>query len=372
MLGRGRYGSCFKAYLTASASSVGTNADTDDSSSPAPPAATGCAASSSEEASVVALSRLLVTSGTNSSLSSSLWTSTESCAAPVLSVSSSSARCAVGSESSARSTSASPGNVVVSQPAVTRAAQVRALSRVQSDKANCRPTAAAASSRQSHRDELRARVPCAVKVLDLNPQSVREAQVKKRGGKSYRGDHSERADGVAHFFRPPPKQLSCSLPVHENLCTVVSYEERPDSREIVLVMEALPGRTLVSWLERFGAMHEREVRHVARGLVAAVLQLHSHGVAHRDIKCDNVLYDRPPEGSGMVKLVDFGLSTKFALPSEGENEFHIGIAKRPNSDGLVTDCPGAPVECRRAGGSKGAKTVGWRGQNKENSLLHCS
>ena len=66
-----------------------------------------------------------------------------------------------------------------------------------------------------------------------------------------------------------------------------------------------PGRGLA--IDRTSAIAED----VARGMV----HLHTHGVVHRDLKCENVLLD----ASGVAKVCDFGVSSLSTLKSAAGN-----------------------------------------------------
>lgn len=47
-----------------------------------------------------------------------------------------------------------------------------------------------------------------------------------------------------------------------------------------------------------------------KSLLEAVLHMHERGVAHRDLKPDNILMDPTSEGTS-IKIIDFGVSAKF-------------------------------------------------------------
>ena len=47
-----------------------------------------------------------------------------------------------------------------------------------------------------------------------------------------------------------------------------------------------------------------------KSLLTTLNHLHERGVAHRDIKPDNILIDPTSDGF-TVKLIDFGVSSKF-------------------------------------------------------------
>ena len=79
----------------------------------------------------------------------------------------------------------------------------------------------------------------------------------------------------------------------------------PDG-EPFLVMEYLEGCDLAALLEARGPLASAEavayVRQAAAGLAAA----HAHGIIHRDLKPSNLFLTLAPNGSPLVKIVDFG------------------------------------------------------------------
>ena len=78
-----------------------------------------------------------------------------------------------------------------------------------------------------------------------------------------------------------------------------------------LVFEKMAGLTLLDWMERHGGwMCEEEVSEVARGLATALDFLHHKGVAHRDLKLENILCTSL-DHIHPIKVCDFDLSTDF-------------------------------------------------------------
>lgn len=72
-----------------------------------------------------------------------------------------------------------------------------------------------------------------------------------------------------------------------------------------LIMELCEWPSLRTELQRFSRFSETMAAEVAKTLLQTAEYLHSHGVVHRDIKPDNVLYEAE---EGTLKLIDFGVS----------------------------------------------------------------
>jgi len=83
---------------------------------------------------------------------------------------------------------------------------------------------------------------------------------------------------------------------------LLDYYEKPDS--FVLVLER-PDRSvdLFDHITQQGSLDDETARRYLRQVVTTVVQLHSCGVVHRDIKDENLLLDQT---TGAVRLIDFG------------------------------------------------------------------
>ncbi|XP_012891508.1 PREDICTED: sperm motility kinase Z-like [Dipodomys ordii] len=90
-------------------------------------------------------------------------------------------------------------------------------------------------------------------------------------------------------------------------CVVRTFEVLETTDKVFLVMEYVHGRDLLHHLQESRRMREDEARAVFHQLLRAVQHCHENGIAHRDIKLENVLIDL----CGRVKLCDFGLGTRF-------------------------------------------------------------
>ncbi|MBX3471316.1 MAG: serine/threonine protein kinase [Planctomycetes bacterium] len=97
---------------------------------------------------------------------------------------------------------------------------------------------------------------------------------------------------------------------HPVVVTPLDAGRAPDGRPW-LVMERVEGESLQARVARAGPLPPLEAARLVERLARALDQVHAQGVAHRDLKPDNVLVT--PQGD--VRLIDFGLA-RFLL-SEG-------------------------------------------------------
>lgn len=96
---------------------------------------------------------------------------------------------------------------------------------------------------------------------------------------------------------------------HKNIVRYLGTDRTDDSLSIF--MEYVPGGSIRSLLERFGALKESVVRMYTRQLLLGLEYLHQNGIAHRDIKGANILV----ANDGTIKLADFGASKNLTQPS---------------------------------------------------------
>ena len=104
---------------------------------------------------------------------------------------------------------------------------------------------------------------------------------------------------------------------HEN---VVRLHDVFESRHhFYILMEAALGGQLLEKILKVRCMSEHETASVFEQLAQSVEYLHRQGIVHRDIKCENIVYDEPGF-QGRIKLIDFGLSCL----AESVDELHSG------------------------------------------------
>lgn len=114
------------------------------------------------------------------------------------------------------------------------------------------------------------------------------------------------------------KQLKRELEIlhcmdHPNIIKL--YEVYEDNRYIHLVTELCVGGDLFSHILEQEQLAEEQAAFIVYKVLLAIHHLHSLNYSHRDIKAENVLFtDTGPNCE--IKLIDFGLSNKFAEDRE--------------------------------------------------------
>ncbi|VDP02436.1 unnamed protein product [Soboliphyme baturini] len=84
------------------------------------------------------------------------------------------------------------------------------------------------------------------------------------------------------------------------LYEVIEFEGR-----IYLVTEYAGGGELYEHMLKHVRFSEKEARRYFRQIVSAVLYCHYNGIVHRDVKPENLLFDK----NNKIKIIDFGFST---------------------------------------------------------------
>ncbi|XP_070855059.1 testis-specific serine/threonine-protein kinase 3 isoform X2 [Drosophila suzukii] len=91
---------------------------------------------------------------------------------------------------------------------------------------------------------------------------------------------------------------------HDNLITF--YQSIETSHRVYLIMQLAENGTLLDYVRERKFLDEPQSRTLFKQLVSAVEYIHSKGVVHRDIKCENLLLDE----NWNLKLIDFGFARK--------------------------------------------------------------
>lgn len=99
---------------------------------------------------------------------------------------------------------------------------------------------------------------------------------------------------------------------HENL--MKHEQDFEEDGRINIIMEYCEGFTLVELIEQRDTIDEALTQKIVAALLRGLEHLHSNGVAHRDIKCENIICN--PGAAEDTKIVDFG----FAKPLGPNNQ----------------------------------------------------
>lgn len=101
------------------------------------------------------------------------------------------------------------------------------------------------------------------------------------------------------------------------------YDFKQDARSnrSYLIMEYVKGCSLDMFIQQNGTLAEEDADKLLAQLIKAVEALHSKGIAHRDIKPQNILITEEKE----LKLIDFNISKmtkERSMNSESRNKFN--------------------------------------------------
>jgi serine/threonine-protein kinase len=103
---------------------------------------------------------------------------------------------------------------------------------------------------------------------------------------------------------------------------VAVYDQGSDGRLHYIAMEYVAGRTLRQILNERGRLSPREALDIMTGVLSGLAAAHQAGLAHRDVKPENVLLTP----AGEVKVADFGLARSVAGAVQTKGGMIIGTA----------------------------------------------
>lgn len=121
---------------------------------------------------------------------------------------------------------------------------------------------------------------------------------------------------------------------HPNIVSVLGFGVTQDARPFI-VMEQLLGKTIAEELDTRGALPPPEAIFYVLQLLAALEAGHALGVVHRDIKPDNLFLVDSPDGTRVLKVLDYGVAR--VLP--GFSEDAPQPLAVPTETGLVVGTP---------------------------------
>jgi serine/threonine protein kinase len=99
------------------------------------------------------------------------------------------------------------------------------------------------------------------------------------------------------------------------------YEFHETEKKIYVFMEYCHNGELFNHINSRGPLSEKKAAKIFKQILSAMKYLKSQRIFHRDIKCENILFDK----NWNVKLVDFGFATK-----EDEETFSTTFCGSPS------------------------------------------
>lgn len=112
----------------------------------------------------------------------------------------------------------------------------------------------------------------------------------------------------------------CHLGKHESVVNCLQVFE--DDRFVYIVMELLTGGQLlprVADASHYGQYSESDARDIARNIARGLAHCHALGIAHRDVKPENILFSSESNHTD-VRLTDFGIAHILQCGEEGDLE----------------------------------------------------
>jgi eukaryotic-like serine/threonine-protein kinase len=132
--------------------------------------------------------------------------------------------------------------------------------------------------------------------------------------------HAELANDEDFVRRFVAEARSVARLSHPNVVTV--YDQGADGRTLYLAMEYVPGRTLRDLLHERTLLRPREALDIMEGVLSGLAAAHGAGIAHRDVKPENVLLGDAQE----IKVADFGLARLLSDVPHTKSGLLIGTA----------------------------------------------
>jgi len=132
--------------------------------------------------------------------------------------------------------------------------------------------------------------------------------------------HPELSDDAEFVRRFIGEARSAARLSNPNVVAV--YDQGSDGRLHYIAMEYVAGKTLRQLLNERGRLTSREALDIMTGVLAGLDAAHEAGLAHRDVKPENVLLTP----AGDVKVADFGLARSVAGAVQTRGGMIIGTA----------------------------------------------
>jgi len=133
-------------------------------------------------------------------------------------------------------------------------------------------------------EHVRMKRKCAIKIM--RPALLGDVEARRRFGR---------------------EAVNASQLSHPNIAAIFDFGETEDGL-VYLAMEYVDGGSLAAKLDRDAALHPDIAADILGQCADALQAAHDANILHRDIKPDNIMLGLRPDGTYMVKLVDFGIA----------------------------------------------------------------
>jgi eukaryotic-like serine/threonine-protein kinase len=122
--------------------------------------------------------------------------------------------------------------------------------------------------------------------------------------KMLRRDVLDDPDAVARFMR----EAQAAVKLKSEFVARVTDVGRSDTDVPYMVMEYLEGHDLGELLDERGSIGQPWAVELTLQACEALAEAHSIGIVHRDVKPTNLFVTWRPDGSSLIKVLDFGIS----------------------------------------------------------------
>ncbi len=117
-------------------------------------------------------------------------------------------------------------------------------------------------------------------------------------------EYAKHPEASARFLR----EARAAVKIKSEHVARVSDVGTLDSGAPYMVMEYLDGADLAQTLQRSGVLQVDDALDYILQASEAIAEAHTHGIVHRDLKPANLFLAKRPDGSPLVKVLDFGIS----------------------------------------------------------------